>query len=115
MKKIIAILIPVACYAGLFLFQEEASSDPSQREAVNTSMPHPEHGQVVSVNESWGFAVIDHKDDFVPKIEGQCQVLRGDSVVAKAQIVALDHGKIIAEVVSASVEHIEPGDLVSFN
>ncbi len=115
MKKIIAISVSVACCAGFLVFKDHASPDRSQPKTVNASKTNPDYGQVLSVNESWGFTVIDCKDNFVPEIDGQCRVMREDSVVARAQIVALDNGKIIAELDSDAVEVIEPGDLVCFN
>ncbi|MEN8784580.1 MAG: hypothetical protein ABF379_09470 [Akkermansiaceae bacterium] len=41
--------------------------------------------------------------------------MRGDSVVARARIMALDKGTVIAKVGPNSLELIEPGDLVSFD
>ncbi|MDA7868187.1 hypothetical protein N9C66_05285 [Akkermansiaceae bacterium] len=111
----IAVSISVVCGTGFLRVKDHASPDCSQREAVNAQKANPDYGHVLSVNECWGFALIDYKDNFVPEIDGQCRVMREDSVVARVQIVVLDNGKIIAELDSDAVEVIEPGDLVCFN
>jgi len=85
----IAVSIFVVCGTGFLPLKDHASPDCSQREAVNAQKANPD--------------------------DGQCRAMREDSVLARAQIVAFDNGKIIAELDPDFVEVIETGDLVCFN